>query len=34
MAEMLGWTAPDGISCARLRVCRNHSQEEPSGDDY
>jgi hypothetical protein len=23
--RMLGWTAPDGISCARLQVC-NHSQ--------
>ena len=31
---LLGWTAPDGISCARLRVVCNHSQREPSDDDY
>jgi len=31
---MLGWTAPDGIECARLRVVINHSQGKPSDDDY
>ena len=30
---MLGWTAPDGIDCARLRVVMNHSQGKPSDDD-
>ena len=34
MAEMLGWTAPYGIECARPRRCNNAAKRSRPNDDF